>query len=92
MTEAQALEQAKRIHSERVVVDTVNRSLMDEAFFQHIREGGVGLLGRTILVSSGDVFSPFGYAESLRDITQTLNIIDQHPNEPTRLGTLDPSL
>ena len=81
MTEAQAVQQAKKIHAERVVVDTVNRSLIDDAFFQHIKEGGVGLLGRTILVSSGDVFSPFGYAESLRDITQTLQIIEQHPDE-----------
>jgi len=81
VTEGTAVEKAKMIHKDRVVVDTVNRSLMDEHFFRHIQEGGIGLLGRTILVSSGDVFSPFGYAESLRDITQTLDMIDRHPNE-----------
>ncbi len=36
------------------------------------------LLGRTILVSSGDVFSPFGFMESVRDITNVLQFIDQH--------------
>lgn len=81
MNTAAIAERTKAIHDQRVVVDTVNRSVMDDAFFQHIKEGGIGLLGRTILVSSGDVFSPFGYAESLRDITQTLQIIDAHPNE-----------
>lgn len=81
MTNANVAQQATTIHSQRVVVDTVNRSLIDDAFFQHIKEGGIGLLGRTILVSSGDVFSPFGYAESLRDITETMQTIDAHPDE-----------
>lgn len=72
---------ARELHRSAIVVDTVNRSLMDEGFFRDIKEGGPTLLGRTILVSSGDVFSPFGFEESLRDIAQTLAIVDAHPDE-----------
>lgn len=79
--EADIVQQAKKIHRERVVVDTVNRSVIDDAFFKALEDGGIGLLGRTILVSNTQVFSPFGYAESLRDITQTLQLIDNNPDK-----------
>lgn len=81
LIDASLRERARELHRSAVVVDTVNRSLMDERFFRDIREGGPTLLGRTILVSSREVFSPFGFAETLRDIAQTLAIIDAHPNE-----------
>jgi microsomal dipeptidase-like Zn-dependent dipeptidase len=69
---------ALAVHESAVVVDTVNRSRLDERFLEDIRTGGVTLLGRTILVSSGDVFSPFGFMESVSDITNVLQFIGQH--------------
>jgi membrane dipeptidase len=72
---------AEEIHASAVIVDTVNRSRMDDGFFHDIKVGRPTLLGRTILVSSEDVFSPFGFKESLRDITETLQIIKEHPSE-----------
>lgn len=71
---------ARAVHESAYVVDTVNRSLIDERFFHDIDAGRPTLLGRTILVSSGEVFSPFGYAESLRDIAETLALVDAHPD------------
>lgn len=61
-----------------MLVDTFNRSRLDERFLEDVRTGGVTLLGRTILVSSGDVFSPFGLMESVRDMTNVLQFIDEH--------------
>lgn len=71
---------ARDVHRGAIVVDTVNRSLMDERFFDDIMSGGVTVLGRTILVSDGHVFSPFGFLESLRGITETLTTIENHPH------------
>lgn len=68
------------IHASAIVVDTVNRSVMDARFLDDIAAGGITLLGRTILVSSGEVFSPFGFLETLRDITATLEIIERNPD------------
>ena len=65
---------------ESLVVDTVNRSMLDERFLADILTGGVNLLGRTILVSSGDVFSPFGFMESMREISEILSFIDANPD------------
>ena len=74
----QVRDRAGAVHDSAYVVDTVNRSLMDETFFRDIDVGRPTLLGRTILVSSGEVFSPFGFTEALRDIAQTLAAIDVH--------------
>jgi hypothetical protein len=62
------------------VLDTVNRSVIDDRFFRDADSGGVNVLGRTILVSSGDVFSPFGFKESLREIADLLSLIDKYPD------------
>ncbi len=80
-TAREMAERADRLHREAVVVDTVNRSVLDDRFLADLRAGGVSVLGRTILVSSADVFSPFGFDESLREISHLLTFIDQHPNE-----------
>lgn len=69
---------ASDLHRLSTVVDTVNRSRLDDQFLEDIRDGGISVLGRTILVSSGDVFSPFGFEESLRDIVQTRQFVDVH--------------
>ncbi len=76
----QIRERGRSVHDSAYVVDTVNRSLIDERFFRDLDAGRPTLLGRTILVSSGQVFSPFGYAETLRDIAETLAIVDAHPD------------
>ncbi len=73
--------EALAVHRAAVVVDTVNRSKLDDRFLRDVRTGGVTLLGRTILVSSGEVFSPFGFMESVRDIAHVLQFIDQHADQ-----------
>ncbi len=73
--------EALAVHRAAVVVDTVNRSKLDDRFLRDVRTGGVTLLGRTILVSSGEVFSPFGFMESVRDITHVLQFIDRHADQ-----------
>src|SRR5258708_14729374 len=78
---AEVKRRALEIHRSATVVDTVNRSKIDERFFRDAKTGGFTILGRTILVSSGDVFSPFGFDETLRDIAQTLSAIDERPDE-----------
>lgn len=80
MTDLQVSEVARGINREALVVDTVNRSVLDEQFLADAHEGGVNVLGRTILVSSSDVFSPFGFLETLREITEVLSFVDQHPD------------
>lgn len=72
-------DRARAVHASSYVVDTVNRSLMDDRFFGDIDAGRPTLLGRTILVSSGEVFSPFGFMETVRDIAETLAVVDAHP-------------
>ena len=63
-----------------MIVDTVNRSVLDDSFAEESRIAGVTLVGRTILTSSGDVFSPFGFDESLRDIANLYKTIDANPD------------
>lgn len=71
---------ARRLQRVAVVIDTVNRAVLDERFLRDVRRGGITAIGRTILVSKGDVFSPFGFLESLREITAVRAIIEAHPD------------
>lgn len=61
------------------VVDTVNRAVIDDNLVAELREASVAVLGRTILVSNRDVFSPFGFEESLRDIVNLYRQVEQRP-------------
>ena len=69
---------ARRLQRAAVVVDTVNRAVLDDRFFRDVRRGGITAIGRTILVSKTDVFSPFGFLETLREITAVRDVIDAH--------------
>jgi membrane dipeptidase len=64
-----------------IVIDTVNRSVIDDGFLRDIRAGGLTAVGRTILASKPDVFSPFGFSETLRGIVEILESIDAHPDD-----------
>lgn len=65
-------------HTDTVTVDTVNRSVIDEQFLTDLEQASVTVVGRTILISSGDVFSPFGFEESLREIVRLKQSIEEH--------------
>lgn len=84
---AELAQRAREVHDRSFVIDTVNRSLMDERFLGDIMAGGISLLGRTILVSNRYVFSPFGFEESLRDITQTTAFVNNHPAQMMQVRT-----
>lgn len=58
--------EARRILDESIVIDTVNRSVIDDELFADAKVGGITVLGRTILYSEPAVQSRFGFDESLR--------------------------
>lgn len=62
-----------------IVIDTVNRSVIGAGFLHDVRTGGVTVLGRTILESKPDVFSPFGFPETLRGIVELVELVEAHP-------------
>lgn len=64
-----------------IVVDTVNRAALDERFFRDVRDARITAIGRTILVSNGEVFSPFGFPETLREMTAVRAAIGAHPDQ-----------
>lgn len=76
---------ATQVHRSAIVIDTVNRSVLDDRFLRDTKRGGITVVGRTILVSNGQVFSPFGFVESLREISATLEFINRHPDRFMRV-------
>lgn len=78
---------ATRIHRSATVIDTVNRSVLDERFLRDTKRGGITVVGRTILVSNAQVFSPFGFVESLREISSTHEFIGRHPDRLMEIRT-----
>lgn len=61
-----------------IVIDTVNRSVIDDGFLRDVKAGGLTVVGRTILESKPDVFSPFGFAETLRGIVEIVELVETH--------------
>lgn len=78
-----------RLQSEAVIVDAVNRAVIDDRFFRNVRDGGATVLGRTILVSDPNVFSPFGFEESLREIANLHDLVDQHQDKMLIVRTVE---
>ena len=71
------------------VVDACNRAVINQATVSEMREAGVGLLGRTLLISSSDVFSPFGFPETLREIVRLWNDIAPFSSDFMMVRSLD---
>lgn len=63
------------------VVDAANRSVYNEQVIAEFRAADIALLGRTILISSSAVFSPFGFEESLRELVRLQQSIDSWPDD-----------
>lgn len=72
---------ARELTHRSVVIDTVTRPVLDDRLVRDAATSRVTVLGRTILTSSGDVFSPFGFKESMREIGAILEFVDAHPDE-----------
>lgn len=72
-------ETAIDVHANAIIIDTVNRSVIDSEFLNDVATGGLTAIGRTILVTDPGAFTPFGFMETVREIALVLEAIDRNP-------------
>lgn len=69
------------------VVDACNRAVISDQFVNELREASVSIIGRTILISNPEVFSPFGFDESLREIVRLRSEVGKYPERLMMIET-----
>ena len=82
-------DRAAELQQEALIFDAVNRAVINEQFFENVRAGNIAVLGRTILVSDPQVFSPFGFEESLRLVAELHDLAAHHSDKMLIVRSVD---